>query len=267
MLTLVRYSEIALKSRNVRLKFEKLLIEDIKKAMKYYGIEGSIKKIDGRIVVESERNEFLEEIGGVVSFSPAIMCNSNIDEIRESAMKYGKRLKQGETFALRVRRSGKHDFSSMDIARIVGDDIRIARNAKVNLDEPSKEIFIEIRQNKTFIFDEVRKGMGGLPYKSQGNVMCIVDGMNDMKAAWLMVRRGCRIIFVRGKERNVEEMAEKMMKWRDYEIAEREEAEKKAKAIVMADNKFMKLSMPLFYPLIAEEYIPENIFKHTLNEN
>ncbi len=266
MHTLVRYSEIALKSRNVRIRFEKLLVDDIKNAMRYYGIEGRIKKIDGRLVIESGRNDFLKEVGGIVSFSPVTICDSDIDSIRNEAMKYAEKINENESFALRVRRVGTHNFSSMDIAKIVGDDIRMARNARVDLNNPSKEIFIEIRQNKTFIFDKIYHGMGGLPYKSQGNVMCIVNGIDDMRAAWLMVRRGCRIIFVKGDGMDEpEEMAKKMMKWREYEFSERDEAWKKASGIVVGNKNFRKMEMPVFYPLIAEKYIPENIFKYGTN--
>jgi len=195
MLYLIRYSEIGLKSNRVRKQFENFLLNDIKNALKYYGIEGHIRKIDGRIVVEGEKfmEEILKEIGGIKSFSPVILSSVNLDEIKEKVLKISSFIKENESFALRVRKVGKHDYSSRDVAVIVGDAVRIKRKANVDLTAPKHEIFIEIREKNTFIFREIIYGIAGLPYGSQGKVIAFINDEPDLKAAWLMMRRGCHL--------------------------------------------------------------------------
>ena len=261
MLYLIRYSEIGLKSKRVRNEMEALLIQDIKNAAKFYGIDITIKKIDGRIIIEGEKfiENFLKEIGGIKSFSPVILTGVDLNEIKEKVLDYSSFVKENESFALRVRKTGKHEYSSREVAVVVGDAVRIERNAKVDLDNPKHEIFIEIRERHAFIFNKIIEGIGGLPYGSQGKVLALIENENDLRAAWLMVRRGCHVDFAG----NFEEEIKKMMKWRRHDIFNYktiEEAEKIAirngnKAIVVGNENFVKLSIPVFYPLLASDYI------------
>ena len=267
MLYLIRYSEIGLKSKRVRTMLENFLINDIKNACKYYGMEASIKKIDGRIVIEGEKfiEEILKRIGGIRSFSPVAMTGVGIDEITEKALELP--IKENESFALRVRKAGKHSYASRDVATIVGDAIRIKRKAKVDLENPMHEIFIEIRQRHAFIFDKIIDGIGGMPYGSQGKVLAFIEGDEDLKAAWLMVRRGCHVDFALAKdfEREIKEM----MKWRRHTIfycngmheAEKIALQNEAKAIVTGKENFIKLSIPVFYPLLGKEYVRMQIWQ------
>ncbi len=269
MLYLIRYSEIGLKSKRVRTMLENFLINDIKNACKYYGMEASIKKLDGRIVIEGEKfiEEILKRIGGVRSFSPVAMTGVGIDEITEKALGYSSFIKENESFALRVRKAGKHGYTSRDVATIVGDAIRIKRKAKVDLENPMHEIFIEIRQRHAFIFDKIIDGIGGMPYGSQGKVLAFIEGDEDLKAAWLMVRRGCHVDFALAKdfEREIKEM----MKWRRHTIfycnsmheAEKIALQNEAKAIVTGKENFIKLSIPVFYPLLGKEYVRMQVWQ------
>jgi len=263
MLYLIRYSEIGLKSNRVRKQFENFLLNDIKNALKYYGMEAEIRIIDGRIIIEGEKflEEILKEIGGIKSFSPVILTSANIKDIKERVIEFSSFIKENESFALRVRRTGKHNFSSRDVAIVVGNAIRIARKANVDLTNPDHEIFIEIRQRNAFIFRKVIHGIAGLPYSSQGKVIAFIENMEDIKAAWLMMRRGCHIDFCITFD--IEKEIKKMMKWRCHTIfrcnsiteVEKIALETEAKAIVVGNKNFMKLSIPIFYPLLGEEYI------------
>lgn len=259
MLFLLRYSEIGLKSWKVRQKFEDLLIKDIRNAMMYYNIQNKIMKMEGRIIIEAgnEAINVLKKIGGVKSFSPVIITTSDLDEIRKVAIQYSSYISKEDTFAVRVRRIGNHNFRSIDVARAVGDDIRKKRKAKVDLSNPSKKIFIEIRQKISFIYNEVLKGIGGLPYGCQGKILGIVKNDRDIEASWLMVRRGCHVDFVSTPD--MKDKINEMMEWREYKIYFDKDIEKivmktKAKGIV-GYARFVKKSVPVFYPLLGKEFI------------
>ena len=263
MLFLLRYSEIGLKSWKVRQRFENLLIKDIKNAMMYYNIQNKIMKKEGRIIIEAgnEAINVLKKIGGIKSFSPVIITTSDLDEIRKTAIQYSSYISREDTFAVMVRRIGNHNFKSIDVARAVGDDIRKKRKARVDLSNPSKKIFIEIRQKIAFIYNEIIKGIGGLPYGSQGKIIGIVKDDRGIKASWLMVRRGCYVDFI--SMPNMEDKIDEMMEWREHKIYFNGNVEKivkatKAKGIV-GYTRFIKKSVPVFYPLLGKEFIDSMI--------
>lgn len=188
---LIRYDELALKSRPVRRRWEKKLAQDIKLAA-----SGKVKREWGRIVLEaSGAEEKLKKIFGVHSFSS---CEHfKLENLMEEVLKFAERkLKDKKTFALRVNRVGKHEFSSQDIARSLGAKIlERLPHLKVDLKNPEKEIFIEIRDNDAYVFDEVIMGAGGLPAGVEGKVVALISGGIDSPvAAWTMMKRGCEVV-------------------------------------------------------------------------
>jgi len=262
VLVLIRYSEIGLKSRYVRKKFEEMLISDMRKAFRYYGIKHRVRKTWGRIFVEVDNfekaTEPLKNVFGIVSFSPVIETEADIESIEKVATEYAS-IRNGETFAIRARRTGSHNFTSQDVAVKVGKAVENATHARVDLTNPDREIFIEVRDNKAFIFSEKIKGARGMPYGSQGKIVGIVENEDDMLASWLMMRRGCIVDFACNAE--MAEEVEKRMMWRDtdiniiegekYEFAENLATKIGAKAIVVGNEEFKKMHLPVFYPLLG----------------
>ena len=93
-------------------------------------------------------------------------------------------------------------FTSMDVAVKVGEAVLNAnqeRGVKVDIHYPDKEIFVEVRDNQTFIFSQYCDGTGGLPMGSQGKVLVVLEKDTDALAAWLIMKRGCRAIRHRGR--------------------------------------------------------------------
>ena len=87
----------------------------------------------------------------------------------------------------------------MDIAVRVGEAVLNAnqdRGIKVDIHNPNKEIFVEVRENQTFIFSEYCEGTGGLPMGSQGKVLVVLEKDTDALAAWLIMKRGCRAVAI-----------------------------------------------------------------------
>jgi thiamine biosynthesis protein ThiI len=118
--------------------------------------------------------------------------------LETALIEYGRThgLSTAKTFALRIKRVGKHDFSSNDKAIELGDVVRKAfPHLKVNLAAPDVEIHVEIRQDECYLYDTVIKGVGGLPLGVEGTLVALVSGGIDSPvAAWMMMKRGCRIV-------------------------------------------------------------------------
>ena len=102
------------------------------------------------------------------------------------------------TFRVSARRADKRfPLTSPQIEREVGGRIKEARGWRVDLDEPELTIHVEALTNEAFYFFGKERGAGGLPVGASGRVACLLSGGIDSPvAAWRMMRRGCRVLFV-----------------------------------------------------------------------
>ncbi|RLF50785.1 MAG: hypothetical protein DRN19_03940 [Thermoplasmata archaeon] len=136
--------------------------------------------------------EVLKKIFGVASVSPSAETSSTMKSIIKKSLEMMAEIpKDGKTFAVRVRRTGNHDFTSQDVAVEVGREIKEKYNLKVNLEKPDIELFVEVRDEKSYLFFEKIKGPGGLPAGTQGKILSLIRNRNDILALWYMLRRGC----------------------------------------------------------------------------
>jgi adenylyl- and sulfurtransferase ThiI len=195
---LIRYGELSLKSTYVRKQFESTLIYNIQRALNQENISNSIAKERGRIYLSTKEIEkscsVLQRIFGVVSCSPAIQITTDLDIISKHSIKILKDiLRKQKSFALRVTRVGNHPFTSQDVAVHIGNAIVNETHAPVDLTNPDIELFIEIRQNKTFLFMEKYSGAGGLPMGTQGKILALITIPSSLLAVWFLMRRGCTI--------------------------------------------------------------------------
>jgi len=200
---LVRYGELALKSRRVRNRYENILMSNIRSMRDAMGIDSDdMSREWGRIYIHTTDPAAVwaaARVFGVVSVSPAITCRPTLESAASAASDVGESIiNKNESFGIRARRSGNHEFSSRDIGVACGDAVfeRVRKlNPKVDLTTPDREIMVEVRQNKGFVYTDVVNGTGGLPLGTQGKMVALVSGGIDSPvAAWLMMKRGCEVI-------------------------------------------------------------------------
>ncbi|MGQ0535523.1 MAG: THUMP domain-containing protein [Methanobacteriota archaeon] len=197
-IVLVRYGELGIKSAPVRARFERALRDNIRAALDREGVSHEIDREWGRVYVRTEATAHatvvLRKVFGIVSVSPAEEIPSDPASVREAALRAAdRRLRPGATFAIRARRSGRDDVTSLDIARDVGAAVLSRwkdRGVRVDLDRPDVELHIEVRGEHAFVFDEVLPGPGGLPVGSEGHALTLVESPRSILAAWFVMRRG-----------------------------------------------------------------------------
>jgi adenylyl- and sulfurtransferase ThiI len=108
-------------------------------------------------------------------------------------------------FAIRARRIGNHMFTSQDIASKIG----YITPGSVNLSNPEKELFVECRETKAYMYTDKISGTGGLPLGSGGKIFGILNDDQDFVACWLLMKRGCEILVISNKK----SLIKKIEKW------------------------------------------------------
>jgi len=255
---LVRYGELSLKSTYVRKYFESILVRNIKKALTLENISHSITKERGRIYLStteiSKSIMVLSRIFGIVSFSPAVQTTSDMKDMSMLALQLAKNiLTEEKSFAIRATRVGTHSFSSQQVAIKIGNDIVKATHAGVDLTNPDIELFIEIRDKKSFLFTEKISGVGGLPLGTQGRILALIENTASLLAAWYLMRRGCNVIIANMKMSNDESIHSFLNHW--YADAEIISVDQKTK------NFFDQLRI-----LASEKNCDALVTGHTLEE-
>jgi len=198
---LCRYGETTLKSDYTRRIFEQKLVSNIHKGLKSAGIEFEITAEPGRIFVKTKKVnvacDVLKRVFGLVSISPVkeVTVKADIGKLVDYAEKFASNyIKKDDTFAVRAKRTGNDAFTSQMIERRIGARIVEKIGSKVNLTDPDKILYVEVRQNKAYFFREKIKCPGGLPLGTQGNVVALFSGgIDSAVAAWMMMKRGCKV--------------------------------------------------------------------------
>ncbi len=201
---IVRCGEAALKGQN-KPYFEKMLVERIRKLLrKYDGVE--VRRSEGLIFVRADKSipedEVVHQIGkvfGVASISPAVTCPSNLEDIGQAAVQYMNKLIQEKgvkTFKVEAKRADKQfPVPSPEIARRVGASVlKGCKVLKVDVHEPDVHLFVDLRADKTYLYQQKIKGFGGLPLGTNGKGMVLLSGGIDSPvAAFMMAKRGMAI--------------------------------------------------------------------------
>ena len=257
-LILIRYGEIALKGKVTRRYFENALIKNIKSALKTENIPHTIGREWGRIYVfTSQINEsidVLQRIFGITSFSPSLKTTADMGAISDFALDISRKiLTKEKSFALRVTRTGNHEFTSQDVAINIGSDIVGATHAKVDLNTPDFELFIEIRNENAYLFTKKIRGIGGMPSNTQGKSLALIDDSKSILAAWYLMRRGCTVIFLNTNKSNTDALQSFMSKW--Y-------VESGIHTLGVKENIYESLNKKA-----SEEKCDAVVTGHTLNEN
>ncbi len=195
---IVRYGEIALKGGNRKI-FEDILKDNVKQCLKKNNISfDKIVKSHGRLFVYTdEKFDEIKNIFGIVSYSYAKVCDSDIESIKQTVSHVICDFDEKTKFRVTTQRSNKgHKKTSMEIDREIGAYVVEKTKAKVNLKNFDKEICIEIVKDKAYVFSEKKKAVGGLPLGSAGKLLCLLEDRKDIYAAFLMMKRGCPVVLL-----------------------------------------------------------------------
>ena len=188
-LILLRYGELTLKSPPVRREFERTLRHNVVEHFAAASLSCRLRNDQGHLYVEVDEatiaQRVLGRVFGITSMSEVVECSSDRAEMTAAALALlDPILAPGATFAVRARRTGQHSFTSQQLAADLGGDIleKFAdRKITVDLEHPSVELAIEVRDNRAYLSTGRQPGPGGLPLGVAGRVAALLDGP---RAGW-----------------------------------------------------------------------------------
>jgi thiamine biosynthesis protein ThiI len=216
---LIRYGEIGLKSLPVRRRFEALLAQQLQKGVEARGAKADVTRTWARLFVRAPSQQGRDAIAhtfGVVSFSPVLRAPAALQQLAEFAGREAGIIPAKARFAVRARRSGETGYTSQDVARAVGTsvlELHRERGLTVDLDAPDVEVVVEVRDGEAWVAFETLAGPGGLPVGSEGRVAAWLEDARDAAAAWLMMKRGCRVTLLAPEGADVEALAKSLAAW------------------------------------------------------
>ena len=199
---LAHYHELALKGRNRPFLVDRL-VRNLRHTLQGLSVL-QVESLAGRIRLSVEDLSQwpsikcrLSETFGLANFAPAVCISSEIASMSAAVCESVEAL-SFHTFRITAKRADKsYPLTSTEVNRIVGAAVVERTGAHVNLRNPELNIFIEILGPKAYYHYERFAGAGGLPVGMSGKVACLLSGGIDSPvAAYRMMKRGCRVLFI-----------------------------------------------------------------------
>ena len=201
---IVRCGEVALKGMN-KPYFERMLADRIRANLKgYKGVD--VRRHEGLIFIRADKSLDIDgiiketaKVFGVASISKEVESESELNAIGEAAVSYMMDLieKRGvKSFKVEAKRADKNfPVKSPEIGRIIGAKVLIGcKVLKVDVHQPDVYLHVDVRHDRTYIYEGKVAGFGGLPLGTNGKGMVLLSGGIDSPvAAWLMAKRGMLI--------------------------------------------------------------------------
>lgn len=195
---LIKYGELSLKKANKK-AFIKQLINNIKN--KLNDIEYDLKYNYSRIFIEcNDKDEkkvedVLSKTFGIYSYSIVYKCNKDLNDIIDTLI---KNLPNINTFKFETRRSDKNFYlNSMEISSKLGALLLSKTNLKVDVNNPDKIFYVEVREDYAYLYFDMKKALGGYPVGVQNKALVMLSGGIDSPvASFLTLKKGIAIDLV-----------------------------------------------------------------------
>lgn len=195
---LIKYGELTTKKGN-----RSFFVNTLKKNILYHLKNYNIKLINdnSRMYIYFEDRELecivsiINKIFGIHMYHIAYICDTNIESIYENCLNAVKN-KEFKTFKVETKRSDKNfNYDSITFSKMLGGHIlKNINDITVDVHNPDMLVQIEIRKEKTYIYLNSYKGIGGYPVGTQPKALLMLSGGIDSPVAgYLAMKRGIKI--------------------------------------------------------------------------
>ena len=171
-------------------------------------VDGSfyVHKSYGRVYVDcdgdydyEETVESLKRVFGIVGICPVVRLEDRgFEQLKKDVAAYIGEMypDKNKTFKVEARRSRKsYPKTSMEINCDLGEVIlETYPEMKVDVHHPDCLLFVDVRHDKSYIYQDKIAGFGGLPLGTNGKGLSLLSGGIDSPVAtWMMAKRGMMI--------------------------------------------------------------------------
>lgn len=231
------HPEITIKSKDVRKRFIRLLESNIRLIFSQNDIPAGVQNQWDKINVQlkTEDTDICAKAENILLSIPGIdQCLqvqesdwTDKEDIYQQVKAVWQHKLQGKSFAVRVKRKGKQEFSSTELAAWVGGGLnQHCDTGGVKLKNPDVTINIEVDRDKLILVNKKTRGLGGMPLPTQEDVLSLISGGFDSGvSSYHMIRRGTKTHFVffnlggREHEIGVREVSHYL--WKTYSASHR----------------------------------------------
>ena len=198
------FPEIIIKSPPVRKRFIKQLRDNLRRLLADLGVDIDVQRDWEKIEVVAPGADasVTAQVAEVLAHTPGIANFSliqayplgDLEDIFQKVLPHWRDALAGKTFCVRVKRHGKHDFSSVDVEKFVGGGLLHNSQAKgVDLHNPDVIVPLEIKWERLFVIARKTQGLGGFPLGAQDPVLSLISGGFDSTVStYLCIKRGLR---------------------------------------------------------------------------
>ena len=200
------FPEIMIKGASAKRQMVGQLYNNLLTILQNINPEIEVKKYSDKIEVFtpkdvlSEVRQKLLDTPGIEQILEVLQFDNmdSIDKIKRKIHELVADSLHGKTFVVRVKRTGKHDFSSIDIERTVGGYLLAKTKAKsVSLKNPDIIVQMELIQDQLNFISAKYKGLSGFPLGTQGDILSLMSGGFDSTvASYLTMKRGIKTHFI-----------------------------------------------------------------------
>ena len=200
------FPEIMIKGSSAKRQMTGQLYNNLLTILERISSDIKVKKYSDKLEVFTPK-EYLPEVRERLLNTPGIEQilevlqfdgMDSIDKIKVKVRELFADSLKDKTFVVRVKRSGKHEFKSIDIERTVGGHLLANSEAKgVQLKNPDITLQMELIEDQLNIITTKYKGLSGFPIGTQGDILSLMSGGFDSTvASYLTMKRGIKTHFI-----------------------------------------------------------------------
>lgn len=203
------FSEIIVKSRPVRKRYMDFLQTNTSLSLKKIDSSIKVRNLWDRMEVEIEDNIYNENSQKIIKSLSRIPWIENFIEVSEYAFISVEELLKNtwdlywekiswKSFVVRVKRSWKHDFSSVELERYIwGGLLKSFPESRVDLHNPDYTVNIEIKDDKVFLVKNKYFWIWGYPVWTQDKVISLISWWFDSSVStYSMIKRWCKLDYL-----------------------------------------------------------------------
>jgi len=157
--------------------------------------------------IKEDVADLLSHVLGVVAVDPAnvIAETTSPQEVAKAILDADPKFGVKRTFGVRTKRVGsKGKYSSQQYSGEIGAAMcSLDESLSVNLTKPDIWVRLVLEPERVWLLGDRIVSAGGLPPGVQGDVLCKVVDEKSMLSAFLIMRRGSRLVPVEGCDENL----------------------------------------------------------------